>query len=229
MAKAFVLLTAATIMALTGCSSKVRTVHLTPDAQAADVYVDGKLMQTDLAYKNISCYKDAAAGCRDFKLMPAGEECPTFVDCRVKLDCNRHVTVAAMGASSQDMRCVMYCDDLRVDPCNAKVRIIHASPDAPSVDVAFARITRDGDVAEPCPPGEPQIKNLCFQDASCYEYLEPGNYEFQAMVSRTNTTALQIPEMTLCPGTNYTIFIIGQTRDNSLYAMSVVDAQSEAR
>jgi hypothetical protein len=205
-------------------------VHLTPQAQSADVYIGGKLVQTDLAYKNISCYADTGAGLNDFKLLPAGLECPALVNCRISLYNNQHVTVAAMGEGSSDMHCMMYCDDLETDACLAKVRIIHASPDAPSLDVKLTRIFPDGR----CPSTqsaaeEPEYKNLCFHDGSNYETFEPGNYEFQAFISRSNSTALKVPKIVLCPDVNYTIFIIGETRDNSLAAMAVIDAQQESR
>jgi hypothetical protein len=216
---------------LAGCNARVRTVHLAPQAGAADVYVGKKLVQSDLEYKDISGYSASDPGLVDFKLLPTAREGPVLADGWLKLYINQYVTVAAVGTSSADMHLVMYSDDLETDSFNAKVRIIHASPDAPSLDVAVNRIEKDGTInttyTEYCEPKEPEYKNLCFKDASTYETFNPGNYEIKAYIATSNTTAVKIPQMTLCPGMNYTIFIVGLTRDNSLTTMSVIDSGQE--
>jgi len=223
--KAGIMIVCVIFSSLAGCSAKMRTIHLTPKADAADVYVNNTLVQTDLEYRDVGGYTDVKPGLVDFQLVPAKKGCPPWIDCRLKIYCDQYVTVAAMGTTEGDMHSVMYNDDVETDFGKAKLRIIHASPDAPSLDILMTPMDRNGSSQEDrCNPTEPQYKNLCFKDASTYETFEPGNYEFRANISLSCRSVLTIPRMTLCPGVNYTIFIIGLTRNNTLTSMMSIDS-----
>jgi len=213
---------------LAGCSAKMRVIHLTPKADAADVYVNNTLVQADLEYRDVGCYTEVNPGLVDFQLVPTKRGYPAWIDCFLKVYSDQSVTVAAMGTTEGDMQSIMYDDDVETDLCKAKLRIIHASPDAPSLDILMTPMDRNGSSQEDrCNPTEPQYKNLCFKDASTYEIFEPGNYEFRANIALSNSSVLKIPSMTLCPGVNYTIFIIGLTRNNTLTSMTIIDSERD--
>lgn len=76
----------------------------------------------------------------------------------------------------------------------ARVRVVHASPDAPAVDI----LVNNGKVLE----------NLPFREYSEYLALPAGSYEFKINVTGTDTTVLTVPA-TLTAGRDYTVVAVG--------------------
>lgn len=79
-------------------------------------------------------------------------------------------------------------------PNESRIRVIHASADAPAVDV-FAN-------------GSLVVEALPFKAASGYLSVPPGSYNIQVRVSGTQTTVLSQP-LVLLGGTDYTAFAMG--------------------
>jgi len=77
----------------------------------------------------------------------------------------------------------------------ARIRVIHASPDAPNVDV----LANDAKV----------LSNVPFKAASAYLEVPAGNYVFKLNVAGTATTALTSPSIALEAGKVYTAVAIG--------------------
>lgn len=212
---------------LSGCNSYVRTVHLVPGAQATDVYLDNKLILKNMCYKDVGCYTKACKGCRNLKFKPIGQDSPSLLDVKIKLESDAYMTLVAMGTDLNCTEGVLYCDDRIVDSYKARIRIIHASPNSPPMDIALIPASRDAGQTETQPADSEYMpfRELCFRDASIYNEFDPGDYTLQSRSVESGEIILNIPVMTFCEGTNYTIFIIGQCEKNSLAAMSVIDAQ----
>jgi len=88
---------------------------------------------------------------------------------------------------------------------------VHASPDAPAVDVALTG-------------GPVLFGNVPFRGASEYISVDGGTYDLEVRVAGTQTVALSLPGTMLMGGTNYTVFATGLLADGSLGALPVVDA-----
>lgn len=78
-------------------------------------------------------------------------------------------------------------------PMASKVQVIHASPDAPGVDLIV-----DGSVAG---------TNLSFPSNTGYLEVEPGVRKIQVNVTGTSTTVIE-SDLDLEPGTNYSVFAV---------------------
>ena len=81
--------------------------------------------------------------------------------------------------------------------------MIHASPDAPAVDVAVA----GGDVL---------IPGLEFPNASGPLDVPAGSYDLEVRVAGTEDVAIDLPGVALDAGTVYDILAIGSLEDGSL-------------
>ena len=81
--------------------------------------------------------------------------------------------------------------------------MIHASPDAPAVDIAVT----GGDVLVP---------GLEFPNASGALDVPAGSYDLEVRVAGTMDVALPLPGVALEAGTVYDILAIGQVGDGSL-------------
>lgn len=124
---------------------KIRAVHASPDAPAVDVYVKEAALKifTDIEYGETSAYFDATPGNYTLQIVPTGEApnaaTPEFA-AQVPAGA-KAITVVAAGllGSTND------ADKFRLIPLlenfdapaagSARVRIVHASADAPAVAI----------------------------------------------------------------------------------------------
>jgi hypothetical protein len=139
------LLTAATLAVCLfsniGLAQRVRVVHASPDAPAVDVLVDGQRAIDRLPYAEYTDYVALPAGQHTFQVRVAGTE-TVVTETTATLGAGQDVTVIAAGfvtaGRSNAFRLVVLVDNntLPADG-RAHVRVVHAAPSAPNVDVYF--------------------------------------------------------------------------------------------
>ncbi|WP_243089824.1 DUF4397 domain-containing protein [Thermus neutrinimicus] len=191
----------------------VRVAHLSPDAPAVDVLVNGQRAITNLAFKEITPYIPLPAARVRVQVVPTGQDAPVVIDAELDLREGIYYTVAATGFLAS-IRPQVYTDALAgLFPRAgfARVRVVHTSPDAPAVDVAV----KGGPVL---------FQNLPFPRASQYLVVAAGTYDLEVRVAGTTTVALELPGVTLESGKTYTVFAVGSVRDGTLTVVPVVDA-----
>ena len=124
-------------------TGSVRVAHLSPNAPNVDVYVDGSAVLEDVPFGAISGYLDVPAGERQVEITAAGDAGTVVFDGPLTVAAETAYTVAAVGeigdGADQAFEPLVLEDDTS-DPGgdSARVRLIHASPDAPAVDVTLA-------------------------------------------------------------------------------------------
>ncbi|MDW8357329.1 DUF4397 domain-containing protein [Thermus sp.] len=191
----------------------VRVAHLSPDAPAVDVLVNGQRAITNLAFKEVTPYLALPAARVRVQVVPAGQNSPAVIDAELDLREGVYYTVAATGFLAQ-IRPQVYTDALAgLFPRAgfARVRVVHTSPDAPAVDVAV----KGGSVL---------LSNLPFPRASGYLVVPAGRYDLEVRVAGTNQVALNLPGVNLESGKTYTVFAVGSVRAGTLTVVAVVDA-----
>jgi hypothetical protein len=190
-------------------AAQVRVAHLSPDAPPVDVYVNGTRALSGAAFKDVSSYLAVPAGAVNLRVTPAGATSPAVIDANVNLREGAHYTVAATGLLAGIQPLVL--EDDRGTTGQAKVRFVHASPDAPAVDIAVSG-------------GPVLFSNVPFRGNTAYPQVSPSTYDLEARPAGTPTVALKVEDVTLRPGTNYTIFAVGLLSNRTLSALAVVDA-----
>jgi len=125
-------------------SATLRAVHSSPDAPAVDVYAEGIAIPlfTALAYGDASLYASVPAGMYNIQLRahPSTEADPVVYQTgMIEVAANQKITAIAAGfLTSEDpeeqFRILPFVEDFGT-PQSALVRIVHAGPDAPSVDI----------------------------------------------------------------------------------------------
>lgn len=119
-------------------NAAVRIAHLSPDAPNADVAVDGTTVFTDVGFTKVTPYIVLYPGEHRLTVTRTGENETIFQEKR-SLD-GRGYTMAAMGEASgvnKPFTIPKFADT--VEPSGgdtALLRLIHASPDAPGLDVS---------------------------------------------------------------------------------------------
>jgi hypothetical protein len=206
---------AAPAFAQGGGQAQVRVAHLAPDAPNVDVYVNGDPVLTDVAYTTVSGYLSLPAGTQQVTVYATGDTTSPVIDTPVELAAGGAYTVAAVGLVADDsLSAQVYQDDLRSpDSGNAKVRVVHASPDAGPVDV----IPRGGGAL---------VEGLSFPEASPYAEVPAGSYTLDVNAAGTKKTALTVPNTKLASGSVYSAFAVGTVFADSLNVLLVQDNAS---
>jgi hypothetical protein len=180
-----------------------------------DVYVNGDPILTDVAYTTVSGYLSLPAGTQQVTVYATGDTTSPVIDTPVELAAGGAYTVAAVGLVADDSLSAQVYEDVLRDPAsgNAKVRVVHASPDAGPVDV----IPRGGQAL---------VSGLTFPEASPYADVPAGTYTLDVNAAGTKRTALTVPDATLASGGVYSAFAVGTTFADSLNVLLVQDNAS---
>ena len=192
--------------------AQVRVAHLAPDAPNVDVYVNGEPVLTDVPYTTVSDYLSLPAGTQQVTVYATGDTASPVIDAPVDIAAGGAYTVAAVGlVADGSLTAQVYEDDLRSPASgNAKVRVVHASPDAGPVDV----VPRGGQAL---------VSALSFPEASPYAEVPAGTYTLDVNAAGTNQTALTVPDATLASGGVYSAFAVGTVFADSLNVLLVQD------
>lgn len=198
-----------------GAKSRVRVVHASPDAPAVDVWVNGAKAFTNAPFKGITPYAELDGGNYDVQVVPTGATEPVVIKGTLGFKAGTDYTVIAVGKLANIMPLVLEDNNALPAPGKAHVRFVHASPDAPAVDIAV----KGGPVL---------FSNVAFKGVGEYLPVAAGSYDLEVRLAGTNTVALSVPGVKLDDGTVYTIFAMGLAGGQpSLTAVPSADAMSK--
>jgi hypothetical protein len=121
----------------------VRVAHFSPNAPNVDVYLNGEAVLEDVSYGAVSAYLDVQAGEHEVRITPAGDEGTTVFEGPITVEADLAYTVAATGevggeADREFAPRVLQDDVSSPGDDEARVTLLHASPDAPAVDITVA-------------------------------------------------------------------------------------------
>jgi hypothetical protein len=197
--------------------ARVRVVHASPDAPAVDVWVNGSVAFSNAPFKGITDYASLAPATYNVQVTPTGATEPVVIEADLALAANTDYTVIAVGLLDNIEPLVLVDNNSAPAAGKAHVRFVHASPDAPAVDIAVAN------------GGPVLFSNVPFKGVGDYLPVDAGTYDLEARVAGTDTVALSVPGVQLNEGTVYTIFAMGLADgDPALAAVPSVDATAPA-
>ena len=205
---------ATNVSAQTPSDARVRVAHLSPDAPAVDVYANDIEVLSDVPFGAVSDYLTVPGGEYNFKVFAAGANPTTddpVIDADATLAGGKDYTVAAVGLLADIAPAVFEDNNAAPAAGKAHVRVIHASPDAPAVDIAVA--------------GGPVVfSNLAFPNAAGPSPGDAGTYDLEVRAAGTTTVALELDGVTLEDGGIYTVIAAGLLEgEPALEAITVVD------
>lgn len=192
-------------------TAQVRVAHLSPDAPAVDVWVDGALTLEDVEYKDFSGYLALDAGMHQVVVVAANTTTPAVIDAMVDVEAGINYTVAATGLlDDNSIAPAVFVDDLEPTSGKAEIQFVHASPGTPPVDITLL-------------DGTKLFANVMFGKDSTVLPVDGGAYSLQARVANTSTVALSFADVPVDGGMNYTVYAIGLLGDGSLDAIVAVN------
>jgi hypothetical protein len=187
----------------------INVVHASPDAPAVDVYLNGDHALSGLEFGAFSGWVAVPAGDYQVQVTAAGQAPETAViDATVTVEADAAYHVAATGLLAEIAPQIYPVDLSQTGADNARVRVVHASPDAPAVDVAVT----GGDVL---------VAGLAFPNASDALEVPAGTYDLEVRPAGSTDVALPLPGVALEAGMVYDVFAIGQLGDGTLTVLVV--------
>jgi hypothetical protein len=190
-----VLATAST--ALAAGQARVRVVHASPDAPAVDVWVNDSIIAfSNAPFKGITAYSALDPATYNFKVVPTGATEPVVIEADLTLEADTDYTVVAVGQLANIEPLVLVDNNSAPAAGKAHVRFVHASPDAPAVDIAVQG-------------GPVLFSNVSFKGVGDYLPVDAGTYDLEVRLAGTETVALSVPGVALTDQNVYTIFAMG--------------------
>ena len=201
-------------------TGRVRIMHASPDTPPVDIFVDGQKAVTALAFPNNTGYVALPAGGHNVKVFvsPSDGTGTPALQATLEVVAGKDVTVLATGrVGDGSLALTLFEDDNRTPSGNnAHIRLIHASPDAPPVNVAVAGT--DTNV----------FTGVAFRNVSPYVPVPAGTYSLDVKVNATGATVLTIPNLKLDARTVYTAVAVGLAGNGTLRVVPLVDAPAPA-
>jgi hypothetical protein len=177
----------------------LRVAHASPNAPNVDVFVDDTEVLSDVPFRTVSDYLELAAGEYDIRVEDAANTLTVF-DATVELAAEDYTAVALGEVFNDDTELTVSIfqdtNGANIDDDEARVRAIHASPDAPAVDV-----TVNDDALT-------LFEDFEFGESSGYAVVDAGKYDVELRPA-TGGDPVTSANVTLEGGATYTIFAEG--------------------
>ena len=203
-----------------GATGRVRVMHASPDTPAVDIFVDGQKAVTALAFPNNTPYVTLPAGGHNVKVFvsPSDGTGAPALEATLNVEAGKDYTVLAVGEVSKSTLALLPLEDNNATPAAGKahVRLIHASPDAPPVNVAVSGT--DINV----------FTGVAFKNIGNYTPVDAGTYSLDVKVNASGATVLTVPNLQLQARTVYTAVAVGLAGNGTLKVIPLVDAQAPA-
>jgi hypothetical protein len=177
-------------------SSQIRVWHLSPDAPAVDVFVNGNKAVSNLAFRSATSYLTLPPGTYDVRINVANSS-TVVLSQQVTLARGEAYTAVALGsAATPPAGAGFTVDALRDATSGALVRALHAIPNAPAVTVYVN--------------GKAVAASLGTLAATPYLTLDPGRYTVAiALRGRPASAAVLRGVFTIADKTRTTIVARG--------------------
>lgn len=215
------LLVAGTFAALVGFSTQaraqdetetdatVRVVHASPGAPNIDVLVDGQPIVQDLAFGSATEYFALPDGDHQIQVVPTGQTADSaLIDTDLNVDAGDAYVFVAMNRLNEIEGKVFDVNVDDVDASKARVRVIHASPDAGEVDISVTG-------------GDELFGGVEFGDATDYTDLDAGTYSLDVK-GDDDRVLLTAQNLDIADGNVYDVVALGQISDNTLALLPLV-------
>ncbi len=211
------------IIFITGCSddnndpvspnpqanAKVRVIHTSYDAPAVDIWIDDQVAISDLAYGQSSGYAEIGSGMINVKVTPSGASEPVVIEADLELAADGEYTVFAVDQLSS-IEPVVSADNRTPEASMAKIRFMHASPDAPAVDIKL----NNGN-------GPTVFGNASFKSIAEYTSVDAGSYSFAVTAAGSTDEVVRFDPINVSAGTSYTVVARGTLNPGDNYDFEV--------
>lgn len=201
-------------------NGRVRVMHASPDAPAVDIFVDGQKAVTALTFPKDTGYVSLPAGARNVKVFvsPSTGTGVAALEATLTVVAGKDYTVLAVGQLSNSTLALLPLEDNNASPAEGKahIRLIHASPDAPAVNVAVAGTQTN------------VFANVAFKGVGTYTPVAAASYDLNVNVASSGQTVKTVAGLRLGNKGVYTAVAVGLAGNNTLQVIPLVDVAPSA-
>ncbi len=190
-------------------TTSVRVIHASYDAPAVDVRVDGSVAISNLDFGESSGYAQINTGTRNIAVTPAGSTTPVVIEADLEIAEDTEYTVYAVNALNS-IEPIVSIDDRTGRADKALIRFIHASPDAPAVDIKL----NGGS-------GAAVFSNVAFKGLEDYAAVDAGSYVFAVTPAGSTDEVVVFNPVEVQNGSLYTVIALGTLDAGDQYPFMV--------
>src|SRR5215213_6574297 len=202
------------VLGIEGSSSDacVRLVHAAPGAPPVDVYLNDAQIAQNLEFGTATEYVMVPSGAgRGVRVAATGtpvEE--AIIDASLDFDPGQAYEILVTG-SGDDLEATITGTDLRpLAQGQARLRIIHASPDADAFDVGIAGSE------------ENLFEGIDFRDATDYIVLDAGEYSLEVRPGGEDMNVALQSNATFEEGVTYDLIALGREDEQTLTLLALM-------
>ncbi len=175
---------------------RLRAVHMSPDAPAVDVSVDGDIVLEDVTYRQASQFLSLVEGNRNVKILVANTE-TAVIDATLDLQTDMKYTVLAANTVA-NIEPIVIADGIE-SPTDgfAAITVVHGAPSAPPVDVYVS--APDDDFSSL----SPTLVDVPFKANSGELELPAGDYRVRVTLSGASSVIYDSGTISLASGVEY--------------------------
>jgi Domain of unknown function (DUF4397) len=199
----FALALAALSMFTAGCgssNSKFRLVHAIPDGQAVDVLIDGKTVESAVAFDSVTPstgYLSVSSGGRKLEVRPNGGTTDFFSGTPTFNSGTAYTVVATGAVGNNTVVAPVFTDDNSAPASgNARLRFIHASPSGPTPMDIYVIAPDTTDISGVAP----SISSLAYTNASAYLSVPAGTFNILITPAGLKAVDITVPSASFTAG-----------------------------
>lgn len=202
-----------------GTNGRIRVIHASPDAPAVDIYVNGGKVLENLPFREYSEYLSLPAATYSVDVKVTGTD-TTVKTVPVTVAPGKDYSAIAAGYAGGGSPGfdVMLLEDDNALPTNkgVKIRVVHAAPGAPSVDV-YATSPFETLMGK-----TPVLAGVPFKAASGYLQVPVGMYQARVAVAGTKTVAIDSGRLVTWSNMIRTIIAVDATGGGAPFQLLVL-------
>jgi hypothetical protein len=188
--------------------AQLRIVHASPDAPAVDVIADGELLVGALDYGQATAFATVDAGTVAVRVngrLPGGTTSTVIGPANLDLADDTQYTVLAVGNVASIEPLVLSQPATSVPAGSTRLRVVHAAPDAPAVDVYLTAPAAELAASTP-------VATLSFKQALAPTEVTAGSYRVRVTATgNRNALVFDSGALALASGANLLIAAIENT------------------
>lgn len=230
----------------------VRIFHATPLVPAVDVYVNDRLVQKGLKYKQSTQYLPFTTGKYNVKLYNTNNG-DLLLNQNVNIQDNRYLTVVALSENNKVGLLSLPDHSQKIDlsydydesMVNEKLNMMHGLENLTGMDqmvemdsdytfrndmmgnpayVRFVHLSPNAPAVDITTENNVLAEDIIYKEATDYIEVPAGTYTILVKPTGTNQVVLRVPQVTLRPDDVKTIYVVGLVGGTpKLEAIALVD------
>lgn len=180
-----------------GMNSSIRVLNASPNGPPVDVYLNDKLIISNLPYKEFSQYFLVPAGNNNIKVYKSGQNINEVINETYNFPGGFTFNAAIIGEFPQISLQVIpepSSPQTSARPC---IRFVNLSLNVPAIDITLL-------------DGTKVFSNVKYKEYTQYACLPSGTYTFKVIPTGTNDVVLTIKNVELIPSNYYSFYIVGK-------------------